>query len=76
VKTINQLISIPALILIRCYRTLISPYLGPACRFYPSCSVYAEQAILQYGVFKGVFLAAKRLLKCHPFHPGGNDPVP
>ena len=48
----------------------------PVCRFYPTCSEYAKQAIQKYGILKGGFLAIKRILKCHPFHPGGYDPVP
>ncbi len=48
----------------------------PVCRFYPTCSEYAKQAIIKYGIFKGGFLALKRVLKCHPLHPGGYDPVP
>ncbi|MDH4186180.1 MAG: membrane protein insertion efficiency factor YidD [Nitrospira sp.] len=57
------------------YRYWISPFLGPACRFEPSCSVYASTAISRYGVLNGLWLAFCRLLKCHPFHPGGTDPV-
>jgi len=57
------------------YRYWISPLLGPACRFEPTCSEYAGVAIGRYGVLKGVGLAVCRLLKCHPFHPGGADPV-
>ena len=62
--------------LIRGYQLIVSPVLGPACRFYPSCSQYASLAINQYGVVKGSYLAFRRLLRCHPFHPGGFDPVP
>lgn len=62
--------------LIKAYQMMISPYLGPACRFYPSCSEYASQAIDRYGLWKGGWLAGKRLSRCHPFHPGGVDPVP
>jgi putative membrane protein insertion efficiency factor len=61
---------------IKGYRYLISPLLGQNCRFYPSCSSYAEEAIQQHGVIKGGVLAVKRLCKCHPYHPGGYDPVP
>jgi len=61
--------------LIVLYRLCLSPLLGPACRFEPTCSVYARDAILKYGVVKGIGMAAFRLLKCHPFHPGGMDPV-
>jgi hypothetical protein len=62
--------------LIRLYQYLISPLLGPTCRFYPSCSHYAREALLKHGFFKGTYLAARRILRCHPFHPGGYDPVP
>lgn len=58
------------------YKKLVSPVLPPSCRFYPSCSDYASGAIEGHGVFKGLYLAALRLLKCHPYHPGGYDPVP
>ena len=61
---------------IRWYRYLISPLLGDNCRFYPSCSHYAEQAIQEHGVVKGSGLAAQRISKCHPWHEGGIDPVP
>jgi uncharacterized protein len=64
------------LVLIRIYQVCLSPMLGPSCRFYPSCSEYAYQAILRHGPLTGVFLAAKRILRCHPFNPGGLDPVP
>lgn len=59
--------------LIRGYQLTISPVLGQRCRFYPSCSQYAQQAIAQTGVRKGLSLTVRRLLKCHPFHPGGVD---
>jgi putative membrane protein insertion efficiency factor len=65
-----------ALWMIRSYQRFISPALSPSCRFVPSCSVYAYQAIERYGVVKGGWLAIKRLLRCHPLHPGGYDPVP
>jgi len=65
-----------ALITIRAYQYLLSPVLPPACRFYPSCSEYAYQAVRRHGVLRGGWLAARRLLRCHPFHPGGYDPVP
>lgn len=61
---------------IEAYQRLISPFMPPACRFYPSCSHYAKEAVQRHGVAKGLFLAAKRLGKCHPFHSGGVDPVP
>jgi putative membrane protein insertion efficiency factor len=61
---------------IRLYQCVVSPLLGPACRFYPSCSHYAFEAVSTYGCLKGTLLSVKRVLKCHPFHPGGYDPVP
>jgi putative membrane protein insertion efficiency factor len=64
------------MILIRVYQWTLSPMLGARCRFYPSCSCYAHEAILRHGALTGAWLAAKRLLRCHPFSPGGYDPVP
>ena len=61
--------------LIKFYRLIISPLFPDVCRFYPSCSSYALEAVDKYGPFKGVFWAAKRILKCHPFHYGGYDPL-
>lgn len=58
------------------YKRFLSPLMGHSCRFYPSCSHYAEEAVIKYGAVKGSYLAVKRICKCHPFHPGGNDPVP
>ncbi len=60
---------------IRGYRRFISPLFPPTCRFYPTCSQYAQQAFEKYGVFKGIWLTIKRLVKCHPYHPGGFDPL-
>lgn len=62
--------------LLRGYKFAISPLLPPACRFEPTCSVYAMQAVARHGVAKGLLLAVFRLGKCHPFHPGGCDDVP
>jgi putative membrane protein insertion efficiency factor len=62
--------------LIRFYRAAISPYTRPSCRFYPTCSEYALKAVEKYGVLKGGWLAVRRILRCHPFHAGGFDPVP
>lgn len=62
--------------LIRGYQRLISPILPPSCRFHPSCSQYALEAVTRYGALKGSWLATRRLARCHPFHPGGFDPVP
>lgn len=63
-------------LLIGLYRRLISPFLPARCRFYPTCSCYAQQAIGRFGLIKGGWLAIKRLLRCNPWHPGGVDPVP
>jgi uncharacterized protein len=62
--------------IIKFYKTFISPVLGDNCRFYPSCSTYSMEAFELHGVLKGLYLTARRLLKCHPFHEGGIDPVP
>ncbi|GEN34079.1 MULTISPECIES: membrane protein insertion efficiency factor YidD [Aneurinibacillus] len=61
---------------IRLYQRLISPLLPPSCRFYPTCSHYGLEAIQRFGALKGGWLTVKRIAKCHPFHPGGIDPVP
>lgn len=61
---------------IRAYRTLISPLLPPACRFHPSCSAYALEALERHGAWSGSWLTLRRLSRCHPFHAGGLDPVP
>lgn len=64
------------LLLIAFYKRAISPLLPRSCRFYPSCSTYAAEAIERHGAARGAWMAARRLLRCHPFHPGGYDPVP
>jgi putative membrane protein insertion efficiency factor len=61
--------------IIRIYKMVVSPWLPPACRFTPTCSEYASDAVQQYGVFRGGVRALARLLRCHPFHPGGFDPL-
>ncbi len=66
----------PILLIIGFYRRIISPVLPPTCRFTPSCSNYASQAFEKYNFFKAMKLSIFRILKCHPFHPGGNDPLP
>jgi len=73
---VNKIFLILPLFLIKAYQLILSPALAPACRFYPTCSEYAYQAILRYGLLKGFFLALKRILKCHPFNLGGVDSVP
>ena len=62
--------------LLRAYQYALRPLLGVNCRFYPSCSDYACEAIERHGVLKGAWLASRRVLHCHPYHPGGFDPVP
>jgi len=64
------------LLLVEAYRVALSPLLGGHCRFWPSCSAYAEEAIRRHGAIRGTQLAVRRLLRCHPFHAGGIDPVP
>ena len=73
---LNKIIKKFFLFLISVYRKLISPFLPPCCRFTPTCSAYAYQAIEKYGPWKGSYLAVRRILKCHPYHAGGYDPVP
>jgi uncharacterized protein len=64
------------MLLLTGYRLLVSPLLGPRCRFYPSCSAYALEAVQVHGALRGSWLAVRRLSRCHPFHAGGLDPVP
>ena len=71
-KLIQQLL----LLLIQVYRYALSPFLGQRCRFHPSCSAYAAEALTRHGLLRGTWLAIKRVFRCHPFHPGGHDPVP
>jgi uncharacterized protein len=65
-----------ALFLIRAYQLTLSPLLGRHCRYYPTCSAYSSEAIAKYGFLRGTALGIRRLLRCHPFHEGGIDPVP
>lgn len=64
-----------AIFIIKIYQKFISPMFPPACRFLPTCSQYSADAIARYGIIKGIYLGIRRLLRCHPFHPGGYDPV-
>ena len=64
------------LLLVQFYRSWISPLLPPSCRYYPTCSAYALEAIERYGAWRGGWMALRRILRCHPFHRGGYDPVP
>jgi hypothetical protein len=64
------------IVVIRVYQYLISPLIGPHCRFHPSCSHYSVEAIQRHGAIQGSYLALLRLARCHPWHPGGLDPVP
>jgi putative membrane protein insertion efficiency factor len=71
-KLINLIFILP----IKLYQIVLSPLIGPSCRFNPTCSYYAIQAITKYGALKGLYLALKRIVKCHPWGESGNDPVP
>ena len=73
---ISRILALPFITLIRLYRIFISPLLGSICRHTPTCSEYGIIALKKYGVFKGTFLTAKRILKCNPLFKGGYDPVP
>ncbi len=72
----KRIFSLLLIIPIKIYQTIISPLLGPSCRFSPTCSQYAVEAIQKYGPFKGSWLSFKRILKCHPWGESGYDPVP
>ncbi|KPJ77650.1 MAG: hypothetical protein AMJ54_07155 [Deltaproteobacteria bacterium SG8_13] len=76
IRLLNRVITWLALVAIRVYQLVLSPLFGPTCRFHPSCSEYSFQAIKQYGPLKGFQLGVRRLFRCHPFHPGGFDPLP
>jgi len=72
----KRLLAYPILLIISLYRLAISPLFPPSCRFYPTCSAYAYEAVSRHGAVKGSWLAVKRILRCHPLNPGGFDPVP
>lgn len=71
-----QSVKKPVILLLRGYKLAISPLLGQRCRFYPSCSTYTMEAVERFGVLRGGWLGARRIARCHPFNPGGVDPVP
>ena len=73
---LKKIIQFPFIFLIRFYQIVLSPLKPQSCRFQPTCSYYAYQAITKYGIFKGIWLAAKRISKCHPWGKSGYDPVP
>ena len=75
-QRINYLLSLPFLVLIRFYQLVLSPLLGPKCRYTPTCSHYAMEAIRKYGPLKGCWLAMRRIGRCHPWGGHGHDPVP
>ena len=75
-KTLLRILSYPFIALIKIYQWLISPILGAKCRFTPTCSHYAVEALQKYGIFKGAWLTVKRIARCHPWGGHGYDPVP
>ena len=74
-KKIGRMLADGCILLVRFYQKFISPLKGPTCRFYPTCSQYSIQAFRKYGFLKGLWLTIRRVSKCHPFHPGGYDPL-
>ena len=75
-KKARALLSLPFILLIRIYQRVISPWIGPKCRFTPTCSEYGAEALKKYGPVKGIWLTLKRISKCHPWGKSGYDPVP
>lgn len=75
IKNLGSYLAKGSICLVRWYQTYISPLSGPTCRFYPTCSQYSIEAFKKYGFLKGLWLTIKRVSKCHPFHPGGYDPL-
>ncbi len=72
----KALLAKPLIWLVRGYQLFISPFVPPSCRFHPTCSHYAIEALQRHGAVKGLWLALRRIARCHPWHPGGHDPVP
>lgn len=75
-KILKKMLIFPFIVIIRIYQYIISPWLPMSCRHYPTCSNYALEAFKKHGIFKGFYLATKRILKCHPWGTSGEDPVP
>ena len=75
-RLISRLLTTSLIKLIKIYQLLLSPMLGQNCRFYPTCSHYAQESLNKHGVIKGTYRAIRRLFRCHPWHDGGYDPVP
>jgi uncharacterized protein len=75
-KSLSKILALPFILLIRFYQLVISPWLGPRCRFTPTCSQYGLQAFRKYGIFKGFWLTARRIARCHPWGGHGYDPLP
>lgn len=76
VRVLYVIFGLPLLVVIKLYKAILSPLLPPSCRYSPSCSAYGYEAVSLYGPFKGGWLAATRIARCHPWHAGGFDPVP
>jgi len=74
--SLSRALALPLIALVKAYQLLISPLTGPSCRFYPSCSAYAVTALERHGPWRGTWLTVRRLLRCHPWNPGGVDHVP
>ncbi len=72
----KALLAKPLIWLVRGYQLFISPFVPPSCRFHPTCSHYTIEALQKHGAVKGLWLALRRIARCHPWHPGGHDPVP
>jgi uncharacterized protein len=75
-KTVLRILGLPFILLIKIYQWIISPWLGPKCRFVPTCSHYAVEALKKHGLFKGMWLSIRRISRCHPWGGSGYDPVP